>query len=512
MKKQRKALKNLTIILLSIFIVLFFVFILTFDLTDKSKYENTKTKEETSSYLVDYLNDALTKSSILNILDIDFDDEFIDRAFYLMIADDIKDGIIFKTKNYTIKGYNFSIEDNEITLNLYITYSRVIKYDTKIKIKMEYIETNMAYVLKLNSINIGAFIIPPRIVERVLKNREVGSLGNALAEFLKSIPVGTYDQNTLELSIYKNYLINEIESGVISSLIFKDKKALSTLAATYTETLFSNDLVDLRIKESLNLIIEYSKLVNIDRNNDCFTFDRIKSSKYDILFKEFLGLESTKLSKDYLKAAMMYQIFDENTNDENKYFLSFKTIDYVLSDNRLIISLVTNINNKISIIDYSFIKNGNSYVLNYVEMGKDEGEAESDYFKFSSTSSKQEFLILLRDIGFDTNLITESITISSLLKPISIKNYDLSINNDDITLSFTEDKEIINMIKNTIYSDEFKSSLSSSINDSLKYDSEENLISSFESLSYELKQSYFFALKDFLKGNSVVYNYMNEIY
>ena len=107
MKKQRKALKNLTIILLSIFIVLFFVFILTFDLTDKSKYENTKTKEETSTYLVDYLNDALTKSSILNILDIDFDDEFIDRAFYLMIADDIKDGIIFKTKNYTIKGYNF---------------------------------------------------------------------------------------------------------------------------------------------------------------------------------------------------------------------------------------------------------------------------------------------------------------------------------------------------------------------------------------------------------------------
>ena len=76
MKKQRKALKNLTIILLSIFIVLFFVFILTFDLTDKSKYENTKTKEETSTYLVDYLNDALTKSSILNILDIDFDDDF----------------------------------------------------------------------------------------------------------------------------------------------------------------------------------------------------------------------------------------------------------------------------------------------------------------------------------------------------------------------------------------------------------------------------------------------------
>ena len=208
----------------------------------------------------------------------------------------------------------------------------------------------------------------------------------------------------------------------------------------------------------------------------------------------------------------MYQIFDEKIDDEDKYFISFKTIDYTLLDNRLIISLVTNINNKISIIDYSFIKNGNSYVLNYVEMGKDEGEAESDYFKFSSTSSKQEFLILLRDIGFDTNLITESITISSLLKPISIKNYDLSINNDDITLSFTEDKEIINMIKNTIYSDEFKSSLSSSINDSLKYDSEENLISSFESLSYELKQSYFFALKDFLKGNSVVYNYMNEIY
>ena len=98
MKKQKRALKNTMIILLSIFIVLFLVFLLTFDLTDKSKYENKKTKDETTSYLVGYLNDALSKSSILNYLDVELDDDFVDNTFYLLLVDDIEDGIIFKTK------------------------------------------------------------------------------------------------------------------------------------------------------------------------------------------------------------------------------------------------------------------------------------------------------------------------------------------------------------------------------------------------------------------------------
>ena len=107
MKNQKRALKITTIIVLSFFMLMFLVFLLTFDLTDSKKYRLTKTQDEASTILVDYLNDVLKKSSIINVIDVDIDDDFINDAFYLLLDGDKVDDDIYKTRNYVIKGYDF---------------------------------------------------------------------------------------------------------------------------------------------------------------------------------------------------------------------------------------------------------------------------------------------------------------------------------------------------------------------------------------------------------------------
>ena len=73
-------------------------------------------------------------------------------------------------------------------------------------------------------------------------------------------------------------------------------------------------------------------------------------------------------------------------------------------------------------------------------------------------------------------------------------------------------EDILNTIKNTIFKDDFKNTLSLSLKDNLNFDSTEQLIESFSNLSYQLKESFFLSLKDYLKTSSLVYNYINEIY
>ena len=209
----------------------------------------------------------------------------------------------------------------------------------------------------------------------------------------------------------------------------------------------------------------------------------------------------------------MYEIFKDYDKDKSgTNFVDFLNVGYQDLGSKLIISIYVNVYDKLSIIDNSFIKRDNNYFLDYIEIGHDEGENIDNYLRTNSTDSKQDFLTLLNDMGIESNLLTETISPISLIKPIGIKDYDLSLNSDSVTLSFSIDEEIVDGIKNAIYSDEFKSSLSDEIKSFLDYNSDDEFITSFTSLSYELKKTYFSSLKDFLKTKTLVYNYINEIY
>ena len=510
MKNQKRALKITTIIVLTFFMLMFLVFLLTFDLTDSKKYRLTKTQDEVSTILVDYLNDALKKSSIINVIDVDIDDDFIDNAFYLLLDGDKVDDDIYKTRNYVIKGYDFETDNNRIFLNLYITYQNLIKYDFRIRIRLDFIETDTSFQFSLKTIKIGNLIVPSLIVEKTLKNRESTSLGSAISGLLNSLPIGSYSQDTMTYTISKRDLVDEIRRGATGKSLFSENKILSSFSGTLISTLFSFDYINFEFADVSRITVDYSRLVNLKRETDPVNKSKVRSIKYDILLKEFLGNESINLSKEDVRKCLMYQIFIDYPNNYEG-FIEFDNIDYKISDSELILSLSYGVFSKESTNDYIFRRNNDIFILERIEVGRDENENENDYLIVNKTDSENDFLSILSDIKIDTNIINQTISLDSFISPLNIKDYSVKYQ-DGFTIVFNMNEDILNTIKNTIFKDDFKNTLSLSLKDNLNFDSTEQLIESFSNLSYQLKESFFLSLKDYLKTSSLVYNYINEIY
>ncbi|MBP5342451.1 hypothetical protein J6Y73_00760 [bacterium] len=510
MNEKRKALKLVAIISSTVFMLLFLIFLFTYDLTPKSKYEITESKEEITNELRDYLNEALLKASILNILKINIDSEYVDKAFYLLVKDD-NDDVIYRTNNYIIKGFNFSIKNNHIDLNLYITYKNLIKYESKVRIRLEFSESESSYSFALKSIKIGGIIIPPLVVESFLNNREQASLGNAITGLLVNIPIGTYDKDSLTFTILKSELIDEIKKGAISEEFFKGNKALSSSAATFLSILYPNKLLDLELEGDITLLLNYSKLVNVDRNIDRISYTDPLDLRYDIIFKEFLGYDSFELSKKDTRKIIMSEPFKVDPLDYNG-FIKFENVDYSFNGDTLTLSIFYNVFNNTSINDYIFIKDKDRYKLDRIYIGRDDNEKQTDYLTVESTENKQNFLNLLNDLNITSNLISLSLTEDSILAPLMLKNIDVMREENTFTISYNSNQDIINTIKEAILSDDFNSTLSTDLKQKLNLESIDYLYESIENLSIENKISYFNFIKMYFKDDTLVYNYINENY
>lgn len=512
---KKKGLKITALIMLGIFLMLFLAFIFTFDLSYEKKYIEQAESEEVRDELNGLLSRNIEDSKVIKVLDITFENEIINDILRLY-----KDSISNNIENYEVRGIEFDTFNGNFLIKFHMTYTKHIRYKFVVQLTLKMSEDSSKYTFTLINSRFGALTIPRRLIVRELKNENKGSVGWITNQILYNLGFGSYNENNLELYISKPSICESLRSGLIGETMYEDDYVTRTSSSIFLSSFFNNNLINIEIDEGVHLKINYAKMLNTKHERSEELNKLIEESGgfeayYNLLFKYLVNGQNLTLDDDILSALIHYNINDkfvESINDEDENFIIRTMLTDIYSsykDKVLMLNFVYNLGSKDLILKVKFDYVNELFSLSEARIGYDDKDDTDSFVEIAKTSNLQYLIDFLVYLGFDGDVINQTLNRASLFnKPSYVSEVSYESNADLVV----KGHDYTEKIRNTLLSDEFYSSLTSEIKEILDNSSIESVLETYERLSYQDKYTLLVSLKNYFKENEFyVYNYMDDL-
>lgn len=525
---RKKGLKIVGYVFLGIFLMSFFLFISTYDFTPKKTYSEDILASEVQQDFQTKLIDAMGKSHVLNFLPLEIDSDTLSK--YMRVLRKTGEEYLYSSYYWDLKGINIEIENKMLVGIFYLNFHDKIKYQVKVKAYFTFSQTNDEYSLRLNTLQVGAFVIPSSMTKKFLSSTNERSIGAIMANAMDSIPFGTYDKSQLSFMISQDEIINGIEKGLLGELLYGDDTNKKTIISVYISSLFKNQLISLSIHNTLNISMNYLKILSSStRAYFEGTKDYIqKGAKGVRILEDNLILnylckgQSIAISQETV-AAFSYLLVADQIKDETAYSFSFGDIyNFFISinGNTCYIAMVYKIASGFSRIDLTFTNTnviGSTYHLDKATIGYDQGEGEESYLFLDQTPDLFRLVNLLVSLGFSGDPTKLTIELDDVIfRSLRLPYIGFTVYDDKVTLITKE-----NPYARTISSALLDNSANSvrytfpyyGIQNKIDWKTIDTILASFDKeLNDQEKVDFLTGIRDyFLERDTNVYNYLKGI-
>lgn len=518
---RKKGFRITAYILLGIFLVLFSFFLFTFDFTSKSKYTGEVTTDEVRSEFSTLLVSAFNDSKALNILEIKADEGIINNAFKTLRG---SQEYIFKTQDWIVKGVSMEFDNDLAVINFYLDYRGLIKYSLKVKTYFSLSETTDAYKLTLERMKVGGVIIPSSMTKSLLSNEEESSVGSIIHQAINVLPFGTYDNDTLSLTVKKANIVTSIAKGRLGDTLYGDFEETRLVVAAYIETLLDNNLLEAKIDKGLCLRLNYSRIIS---SADQIVSTEMKEAlsegtngmrgvEDDLIIEYLVKGENLALSQYYL-SALAYLTASNNaliyTGTGVLSIGDLYNISLSLYSDNAVISLVYRYDDRGSVVNCNLTRiSGSLYRLNSVVIGRDGGETENSYLTVEKTSFLNRTMSVLSGYGFEVDVSSLTLDLSSGMASSRIPYTSINFSSNNATM-ITRANPYTKIIEETLFDSSFQSSLPyyGSRNE-IDWTSLTTILTTYKKLAASEKATFLEKLRDYFLIKDVnVYNYIDNI-
>lgn len=503
--------------LLGVFLALFFIFVLTFDFTPKSSYTVDKTVEEVKRDFDEILSNSINESKTIKVLNIALDNEFLNN---FINANKEENNVNFRSDKWFLKGTKFEIKGERVVLTLYADYSGAIKYRFKIRAFFAISEDETKYTLSLIRLNVGGVIMPSFLKRTIFDNTKEGSIGNLIESTIQSINFGTYNGDTLEYTIQKAEIVESIRNGFIGNLAYGDNEVLKTATSLYVSSLLNYNLFKLNIKNNVNVLIDYSKLLN-DKIEYPEEYEKalnnVPANLYaieDVSILEYLVKgQNLALSDDYLSSIIHLKL-DQFLNEIEAGYTNLAKIKNVLTNyhqEHLSLKLIYAFESSTSVIEIKFkTDNNSSLIISSATIGFDQGELSGSYIEINKTSDINILIDLLDKMGITIRTTSNVLDLKSLTTSSRIEFQDVSFGTN--IYGITDVNPYVNEISEAVLSNDFINTLPNEFNGLIDNSSIDALLTSYKALDFDLRIEFLKYLQDYFKETNIsVYNYIYGI-
>ena len=503
--------------LLGVFLALFFIFVLTFDFTPKKAYTVDKSISEVKKDFDEILSKSIDESKTIKVLNLSFDNEFLNN---FINASKDENNVNFTSDKWFLKGTKFEVRGERFVLTVYANYSGIINYRFKIKAFFEIDEDETKYTLSLIRLNVGGIIMPSFLKRTIFDNTKEGTIGSLIENAIQSINFGTYNSDTLEYTIQKAEIVESIRNGVIGSISYGDNDILKTSTSLYVSSLLNYNLFKLNIKNSVNVVIDYSKLMNDTIEYPREYEEALNSSKeylYAIedisILEYFVKGQNLALSDDYLSAIIRLKL-DNYLNDIKEGYINLakiKSVSINYHQEHLSLKLIYAFESSSSVLEIKFkADNNSSLIISSATIGFDQGELSGSFIEINKTSDINILIDLLDKMGITINTSSNVLNLKSLTTSSRIDFQDVSFGNN--IYGVTEVNPYVNEISDAVLSNEFINTLPTAYNGLIDTTSIDNLLASYKVLNFEQRIEFLKYLQDYFKETNIsVYNYIYGI-
>jgi len=416
----KSALKVITYIFIGIVLMLFFLFVLTYDFKEIPKKEFVD-KQEVKTSLIERINNAANEKNDFNEVNIKLGEKLTNQLLsYAVELNNIKK--TYESKYWTLKEINFDIDDNKLCLTINAEYHDVLKYQLEIKTYFDVYVFDDTIELVFNKFKIGSIIIPDKLVSLILKRSNEYTIGDLFSNTLDSLTIIRPDLDNLKLIIDKDDLVYVFKEATPAEFLFGENEQTKITGGIYFSYLLKNNYIDLSIDDGINIKVDLSKIKNKEEENFIYNFDNeieeIAQNKGGTLCDpSIIVYKNTKaLFESNSTAALKYKYTKLQVNDEYMY-LKFG-FNFLGSN---------------SILEYKIFRNDNKYIIEDVTIGKDDKE-ESSYARVSISDS----LYILDSLNINNNKETNEISIEDLFYIEGLTLSNISISSDNVILSYQD--------------------------------------------------------------------------
>ena len=514
---MKKSVKITIYSILGVFLTLFFFFMITFDFTPSSRYNTTKSLEEVRSEFESNFNKSIEESKSLKVLNLPLNSSFINDFLNVIRKENGYDSI---NDNLPINGIRFSIQGERVVLTVHTSFKNKINYRVKIKTFFKLDEDETKYTLSLRRLNLGELPIPSFLTKSIINSSSEDSIGNLIESAINSINLGTYDKNKLEYTISKAEVVESIKNGSIGNLAYMDSEALRTITSLYISSLFNYNLLKIKVRNVLNISLDYSKLLNNDVSYP-IEYNKALNENKDYLYAiednsilEYLvKSQNLTLSDDYLSSLLYLKLFNFFNDSNALRTIVPNLINSALfyHDGFLLLRLAYLFGSTESVIEIKFkMANNNALLLSSATIGFDESEQTGSYIDINKTSDINILIDLLKIYGIDVDYSTHVLNPKSLISESRITYSDASCGT--YFYGLTLNNPHVNKISSACLSLDFNDSLPLEYKNKIDYSSIDNLLESYKTLDFALRIEYLKYLRDYFKETDIsVYNYIDEI-
>ena len=514
---MKKGVKITLYSILGVFLALFFIFIITFDFTPKKSYTVNKSASEVRKDFDELLKNSIDESKTIKVLNISLSNEFLNN---FINANRNESGYNFSSEKWFLKGTKFEVQNERFVLTVYANYSSAINYRFKIKAFFEIEEDETKYTLSLRRVNVGGIIMPSFLNKIIFDNTKEGSVGRLIENTIQSINFGTYNSDTLEYTIQKAEIVESIRNGFLGNITYGDNEVLKTITSIYVSSLLNYNLFKLNIKNSVNFVVDYSKLLNdeIEYPSEFeqalnLSVDNLYAIEDSVILEYLVKGQNLALSDDYL-SALLYLKLGNNLSDIREGYVSIGKLKNAFInyyDEFLSLKLIYAFESSTSIMELKFkIDKGSSLTLSNATIGYDKGETSGSYIEINKTSDINILIDLLDKMGISIN------SSSHALSPITLVSSS-RINYQDVTCGthiygIITNNPYVNEISEAVLSNDFISTLPSAYDNLLDTTNLDTLLTSYKALDFDLRIEFLKYLQDYFKETNVsVYNYIYGI-
>lgn len=514
---MKKGVKISLYTLLGVFLALFFIFLLSFDFTPKEAYEVNKSVSEVRKDFDEILRKSIDESKTIKVLNISLDNEFLNN---FINANKNENNVDFTSDQWFLKGTKFEVKGERFVLTLYANYSGVINYRFKIRAFFEISEDETKYTLSLIRLNVGGIIMPSFLKKTIFDNTKEGTIGRLIENTIQSINFGTYNSNTLEYTIQKAEIVESIRNGFLGNVAYGDNELLKTATSLYVSSLLNYNLFKLNIKNSVNVVIDYSKLLN-DTVEYPSEYNRALNSSKEYLYAiedvsilEYLVKgQNLALSDDYLSSILRLK-FDQYLDIIDDSYINLakiKNVSMNYHQEHLSLKLVYTFESSTSVIEIKFKKDNNSsLIISSATIGFDQGELSGSYIEINKTSDINILIDLLDKMGIVVNPTSYVLNLKSLTTSSRIDYQDVSFGTN--IYGITDVNPYVNEISEAVLSNDFINILPNEFNGLIDNTDVDTLLSSYKALDFDLRIEFLKYLQDYFKETNIsVYNYIYGI-
>jgi len=413
----KSALKIITYIFVSIVLMLFFLFIFTYNF-DSVKEKTTVNEVELKTYINSKISESKLTHNPFNEINVNLGEELTNDIINYLIELN-NEAELYDSKYWTLKKLDLEIENDEIILLLYADYHDILNYPLIIKTSFNFIFNSDEIILEFNDFKIGSITVPDRLVSLVLKRVEENTIGSLFTNTMANLDIIEIDYSALTLRISKENIIDALTFGKTGDFIFGENSALKAIGTMYITYLYNNNQLNLTVKDGLNLNINCSKIKNV--------LNEETSSVNNDLIEEIKINKTGTLTNPG-------DIFNYNnsllySNDESM-LIRYLDSNIIIDDNDMYIKLDYDFMSYNSELLFKFEKENNKYYLDEITLGKDDQETNS-YLHIK----KNDAILILNSLGIDVDKETYELNMSDLfyIDGLTLTNYSISDGSINLT-------------------------------------------------------------------------------